>query len=306
MRVLVTGGAGFVGSHVAAALAARGDAATILDPAAGTGSVLDPAALAAALRGADAVIHCAACAQLWQPDPGLYTRLNVGGTAAVLAAARARGLPAVHVSSYTTLLAGPRRPERTLDETLELPPEAMLGPYPRSKREAEIIAAAEGAVIVLPTAPVGPGDRAVTPPTRLLRDLAARRLPALLDCTLNLIDVRALAAGILAALDRGAPGRRYLLAGEDLAMDAFAHLFTRVSGIPAPRARVPYAVALAAAHAEALLARLTGRPPQAPLTGVRLAGLARRLDASRARTELGFTAPPVEDALRAALREITP
>ncbi len=314
MRVLVTGGAGFVGRHVVDALLAAGHAVRVLDIDGGvdlpegverlTGSILDDGVVREAVAGMDGVVHAAAIAHLWTRDPADYERVNVGGTARVLGAAREAGAGRmVHVSSYTTLVSAPRRPHRVLDERVELPPEAMLGPYPASKRRAEIIAAEAGAVIVLPSAPVGPGDVHVTPPTAMIRDLAARKLPAMLDCRFNFVDVRALAGGIVAALERSGPGKRYLLTGVDMTTDEFLALFERVSGVKGPKARVPYWVALAAAHVEAVLSRVTGKPPKAPLTGVRLAGIDASFDNARARRELGFAPPPVDEALRAALGE---
>jgi dihydroflavonol-4-reductase len=315
MRVLVTGAAGFLGRHLVARLLARGDAVVGLDlgldpPLPGgaeavAGSVTDAQAVRRAAEGCEAVIHTAAITGLWARDPSDFERVNLGGTRTVLAAAAQAGARrAVHVSSYTTLIAGRRGdPARVLDEREELPPEAMLGPYPRAKRLAEL-AAAEApfpAAIVLPSAPVGPGDHRPTPPGALLRDLANARLPAMIDCSWNLVDVRALADGVLAALERGAPGRRYLLAGEDMDTDGLVARFERVSGARGPRARAPYGVALAAAHVEERLARLTARPPRAPVTGVRIAGPRLGFDISRARAELGFDPPPAEAAIRDAL-----
>lgn len=309
--VLVTGGAGFVGRHVVAALLEAGRGVRVLDtdaeaPLPGaverlTGSILDAALLERACAGCDAVIHAAAIAHLWTRDPADFDRVNAEGTARVMEAAA--GARVVHVSSYTTLMPRGARPG-TATEADEYPPDALVPHYPISKRRAELAAEAAGAVIVLPSAPVGPGDVHVTPPTAMIRDLAARRLPGMLDCRLNLVDVRALAGGILAALEKGGPGRRYLLAGADLTMDEFLAIFERVSGVRTPRARVPYWVALAAARAGEAAARLTGRLPRAPLAGVRLAGLDLRFDSARARAELGWTPPPIDDALGAALAEV--
>ena len=314
MRVLVTGAGGFLGGHVAALLLARGDTVRGLDlafpePAAGMeavrGSVLDARALSGAMAGVGAVIHCAAITGLWARDPRDFERVNLGGTRAVLAAARAAGVArVVHVSSYVTLISGGRGdPPRRVDETLELPPEAMLGPYPRSKRRAEIAAlsADPPGVVVMPPAPIGPGDHAPTPPGAMLRDMAAGRLPAMIDCGWNLVDVRALAGGVIAALDRGAPGTRYLLSGTDMDTDALVALFERVSGRRGPRARVPYGVALAAARVSERIARITGRPPGAPLTGLRLAGPRIGFDNAMARAALGYAPGPVEAAMRDAL-----
>lgn len=311
----MTGAAGFLGRHLVERLAARGDRVVAVDlaadpPVAGAAethraSVADRAAMARAADGAEAVIHAAAVTGLWARDPSLFEAVNVGGTRTVLEAAAAAGAGrAVHVSSYVTVISGRRSdPERTVDETEAPPEEAMLGPYPRSKWRAERVAA-QGplpAAIVLPSAPIGPGDRAPTPPGRMLRDMAGGRLPALIDCLWALVDIRALAAGVIAALDRGRPGRRYLMTGETLTTDELVAVFERVGGVRGPRARVPYAVALAAAHVEAQISRLTGRPPAAPLTGVRLAGPRLRFDCRRAREELGFDPPPIEGAMRDAL-----
>lgn len=314
--VLVTGAGGFVGGHVAARLAAQGRVVRGLDlafppgPTAGVeqiaGSILDPDMLARAADGVAGIVHAAAIAHLWARDANDYRRVNVEGTARVLDAAMRAGARMVHVSSFVTMVGREARDGAVLDERVNLPPEAMLGAYPRSKRLAElaVMAAVErgaDALMVLPSAPVGPGDRHLTPPTRMIRDLAAGRTPALIDCLLNLVDVRALAEGIVAALDRGTPGRRYLLTGEDMAMAEVAAMVARLAGVKPPRARVPMAVALMAGRIEAGVSRLTGRAPTAPLTGVRLAARRVRFDNARARAELGFAPPPIERALADAI-----
>lgn len=314
--VLVTGAGGFVGGHVAAHLAAAGRRVRAFDlgfPAAlpsgveqVEGSVLDASDLTRAMEGVTGVIHAAAIAHLWTRDPAEYLRVNLDGTARVLHAAAVAGARMVHVSSFTTLVGREAGDGAVLDGRVALAPEALLGPYPRSKRLAELAveAAAAGGqdvLAVLPSAPVGPGDTRLTPPTAMIRDLAAGRTPALVDCVLNLVDVRALAAGIACALDRGVAGRRYLLSGENIAMRDLAAMVARISGVPAPRTTVPMAVALAAGRVEAVVARITGRAPKAPLTGVRLAARRVRFDAGRARDELGFAPPPVEAALADAI-----
>jgi len=315
VKVLVTGAAGFLGRHLSHQLLARGDAVVGLDLAfdpppppgvsAITASVTDAAALCRAAAGCDALIHAAALTGLWDRDPANFERVNLGGTEAALTAAAAAGVTrAVHVSSYVTLISGHRGdPPRTVDETLELAPEAMLGPYPRAKRLAELAALAAPIVpaIVLPSAPIGPGDHRPTPPGQMLEDLANGRIPAMIETLFDLVDVRAVAAGAIAALDRGRPGQRYLLSGETLTTAALLERVAAITGLRPPRARVPYGLALATARAEAAIAAATGRPPTAPVTGVRLAGPRIRFDNARARGELGFAPPPVETALRDAL-----
>ncbi len=313
---LVTGAGGFLGGHIVGALAARGEAVRAFDLAFPAplpegvarieGSILDADALARAADGAAAIIHCAAITDLWQRRPILYDRVNTRGTCEVLVAARRAGARMVQVSSYLTLVARDEPGGRTLDERVEVPPTRLLGPYPRTKREAELFclaAAAQGldVVIVLPSAPVGPGDWRLTPPSRMIRDLAAQRLPALIDCLMNLVDVRALAAGVIAARDHGRAGRRYLLSGADLPIGEVAAKVAAAAGVAPPRRRVPWALAVAAARAEAGLARLTGRAPRTPLTGVALAGKHVRFSNARAREELGFAPPAVDAALAEAV-----
>ncbi|MGF1447182.1 MAG: NAD-dependent epimerase/dehydratase family protein [Pikeienuella sp.] len=315
MRVLVTGAGGFLGRHLVARLLARGDRVTALDLAFPehmpdeaeriTGSVTDPEVVRRAVAGAEGVIHAAAVTGLWARDPRLFERVNTAGSKQVFAAAAEAGARrAVLVSSYTTLISGRRSSaRRRLDETEELPPETLLGPYPRSKRRAEL-AALQGPLkpaIVLPAAPVGPGDATPTPPGAMLRDMAEGRLPAMIRCDWAMVDIRAVADATIAALERGVPGRRYLLAGETIDTDSLVATFERASGLRGPRLRVPYGIALLAARLEAGISRLTGTPPKAPLTGLRLAGPALSFDGARAREELGFDPGCLETAMRDAL-----
>lgn len=307
MRVLVTGAAGFLGRHLVARLRARGDTVVAVDRAPGgiQADICDPAAMAAAARGCEGVIHAAALTALWSRDPGAFERVNHQGTCVVLdAAARAGASRAVLVSSYTTLVTGTRAtPPQTRDETVEIAPENLLGPYPAAKRRGELAALASALppAIVLPTAPLGPGDATPTPPGAMLLDLARGRLPAFPRALWDFVDVRAVADGTIAALDRGTPGRRYLLGGGALETEAFLSMFSAVSGIKAPLLRVPHGLALAAAHASEGWARLSGVPPAAPLTGVRLSAPPLRFDSARARAELSHAPPPLEVTLADAL-----
>ncbi|MEO1773531.1 MAG: NAD-dependent epimerase/dehydratase family protein [Pseudomonadota bacterium] len=315
-RILVTGAAGFLGRHLTATLAARGDRVTALDldpldAAEGVvpviGDVTDAGALKRHAEGHDAILHAAAIADLWAPGD-THDRVNRGGTEAAVAAAEETGAKLVYVSSYTTLVAVGTKPGARLDERVAQPPEALLGPYPTAKRRGEMAveaAASRGlhALSVLPSAPIGAGDLRPTPPGRMTLDLARGATPALIDTVLDLVDVSALTTGILAALDRGIPGRRYLLTGEQLSLADFAGKVAALTGTPAPRARVPLAVALAAARVEASLAALTGRAPTAPLTGVRLAARPVSFDTTLAAQELGWAPPPIDAALAAAIQD---
>ena len=316
MTTLVTGAAGFLGGLVLRKLAAEGLPVRGLDlrkpevlpqgVSCIEGSVLDPDTVSRACEGVSHIIHAAAIASLWAPGRFDYDRVNVLGTCRVLAAARRLGVRVVLVSSFTTLIARQTPKHARLDETLAHVPTDLLGPYPRSKRQAELAAlAAEAAgqevVIVQPAAPIGAGDVNLTPPARMVRDLAAGRTPALLDCTLNLVDAEAVVDAIIAARTQGESGQRYLLSGEDLSMREVADMVAELSGTRAPRRNVPMAVAMTAARVESWVSRITKRPPTAPLTGVRLAGHPVTLDSSKAREVLGFHPRPVREAMAEAI-----
>ena len=184
-----------------------------------------------------------------------------------------------------------------MDGTLELRPGDVGGPDPRWRREAgraalSAVRMGQEVVIVLPSAPVGPGDHRLTPPSRMIRDLAAGKTPAVLDCLLNLVDVRALAEGVIAARDKGRSGERYLLTGEDLTMAELAAKVAALAGVAAPRFQVPHWLALAAARVEAGVSAMTKRPPTAPLTGVRLAGRRGGFGNPTPREARGVAPPP--------------
>jgi dihydroflavonol-4-reductase len=313
---LVTGGAGFVGRRLVAALTARGEQVRILDlkPAQGTpslvGSVDDPDVAARAVDGAAFVFHLAANAQLWARDAGEFDRVNRRGARTMARAAHAAGVRRfVHCSSLTTLV-GARTPlgESRVDESVVLRPEDMLGAYPRSKllAEREILdAAAAGldAVIAIPTEPLGAGDDGLTPPTRLIADLLNGKIPATIDCLLNFVAVGSLAEGLIAARDRGRRGERYLLGGENVPMRRLLDALGTVSGRKMPRARLPYVAALAAGLVDTgLLAPALGRPPRAPLVGVRLAGRRVAFSSAKAKRELGWRSAPFDSALGEAVR----
>jgi dihydroflavonol-4-reductase len=173
----------------------------------------------------------------------------------------------------------------------------------RAEREAMDRAASGHPVLVAnPTMPVGPGDRGLSPPSRLIRDFLRGRLPAFMDCTLNLIDVRDVAEGLRRTRSRGTPGRRYLLGGENLTLRSLLALLSELTGRPAPRWRIPYGAGLLiAAACEAWADFVTGAPPKATVTGVRLTRRTMHFDARHSLDELGLTPRPVRQALREAI-----
>jgi len=313
--VTVTGGAGFAGKHLVAALRARGENVRIFDLASTgsrddiQGSITDPAIADAACDGASSVFHLAANAQLWSPDQGAVEAVNLEGTKVMLAAAKAARVECfVHCSSLTTLVGG-KTPigASTANESIRLDPEEMLGPYPRSKLLAEHAveeAAQDGlnAVIAMPTEPLGPGDESLTPPTQMILDFLNGKTPAYIDCVLNFVPVDSLAEGFIAARDKGRPGERYLLGGENVPMRQLLDMLTKITGKPMPKTKLPYGVALAAGIVDTgLIARFTGKAPKAPLTGVRLAGRQVAFSSEKAKRELTWEAGSVEAALRSTI-----
>lgn len=316
---LVTGGSGFIGRHLARLLAERGSRVRVLDtdplrgpPAHGSrrietiqGSILDREVLRRAMHGADYVFHLAADPNLWSPDKTSFGRVNHLGTRCVLEEAeRARVRRLVHTSSESILKKSPwwgdgrstgAKGPPTLDD--------MPGPYCRSKfraeREAEA-AARRGlpVVIVSPTMPVGPGDWRLTPPTRMILEFLNGRHPAFLDFAFNLVDVRDAALGHVLAAEKGKIGERYVLAGHNLRLAELLDVLHEMTGLPMPRLRVPYAVALAAGLVSELLAdHVTRRPPMATVAGVRLAGSPPAFDGGMAARELGLAWRPLRASL---------
>lgn len=316
---LVTGGCGFIGRHLVVLLRERGTRVRVLDleapagPSEGVeyrqGSVTDPERVRAAMEGVDTVYHLASSAQLWARDEEAMVRTSEEGTRAVLETARqAQVSRFVHTSTEAILQSrqGPHA-NGPVDETVQPPEGAMCGPYCVAKLRAErqaIAAAREGdpVVVVNPSAPLGPGDSHMTPPTRMLLGFLNGSLPAYLETTLNLVDVRDVAQGHILAAERGRPGERYLLGHTNIKLSELLTLLHRLTGLPMPRHRVPFLLAYGTALLAEFRARyLTHRPPDASLTGVRLARWPLALDNTKARRELGWEPRPLEESLHEAI-----
>jgi dihydroflavonol-4-reductase len=316
-RSLVTGGSGFIGSHLVDILVARGHAVRIFDrepptmPPSGVefvrGTILDAAAVRRAMQGIDLVFHLAGIAHLWAHDARAFDEINWRGTEMVLSAAARSGIRrVVHCSSETVLM--PRRGgAATVNETATLGLADMAGPYARSKYRAEqaaVAAARDGlaVIIVNPTIPLGGGDRELTPPTALIAQLLLRPPPLLLDCTLNLVDVRDVATGMLQAAGRGRPGERYILGGENVRLLALAERLARLGGRPGRCLTLPAPLALAAGHvSEWIATHVTGTRPIATVEGVELALRSAPLASDKARRELAYRPGPIDAGLAAAV-----
>lgn len=315
-QALVTGGAGFVGGALVRFLSERGVPVRVLDlhlPAEPVpeaeyvaGSILDSEVLQRAMDGVDLVFHLAANPNLWAPHPDAFLQTNLEGTRRVLDMAGKTGVQRVVYTSTESILKPPRGAQGPFDETLKCTLADMPGPYCRSKFLAEEAArgAAENGqdvVIVNPTLPVGPGDVSMTPPTRMLRDFLNGRHPAYLEFRMNMVDVRDLAEGHWLAAQHGTTGDRYILGGQNLSMSELLALLGSLTGLPMPKRRIPYALALFVAYLSEARARVTGRPPEATVTGVRLAGAPMTFSSARAAEALGFRTRPLKSSLADAI-----
>ena len=318
-KVLVTGGAGFVGSHLIDLLVEEGREVRVLEkPRAATShlpvdeveivkvDLRDPPAVDDAAEGCQVVLHLAANPNLWARDREEFEQVNHRGTRNVLSAARKAGAERmVHVSTESIL--SPKGLKGVITEETQTTSEDMIGPYCKSKWMAEEAAreAAESGdpvIIVQPSIPVGPGDRNMGPPSRMICDFCNGRIKAYLDGDLNFVDVRDVAAGIWAAAQRGEVGRSYLLVHENWTiLDLFRYL-SKLVDRPAPRWRVPYSVAIAFAYLEEWIRTLfdSGQPPMATVTGVKLTQRILHFDGRRSAEQLGL--PPMRDC-RASIAE---
>ena len=190
-----------------------------------------------------------------------------------------------------------------IDENVEIRLSDAVGPYCRSKLLAEryaFLLAGQGLPVVVanPTMPVGPGDRNLSPPSRLVLDFCRGKLPAAIDCTLNLIDVRDVAHALVLVMRSGRPMRRYILGAHELDSVRALLDLERAFRARVPRFQVPYALALAFAYASERWAdHVSGLPPQATVTGVRLARRIMHFDTSQTEQELGFRPRPVRESL---------
>jgi dihydroflavonol-4-reductase len=315
---LVTGATGFVGSAVTRALLATGHEVRALARPNGDrrnlddlavelaeGSLEDAASLARAVAGCRYLFHIAADYRLWVTDPAAMRRANVEGTRLLMRAALEAGVErVVYTSSVATLGLVP---EGSADETAPSRVEDMIGPYKRSKFQAEELVrdlvSKRGlpAVIVNPSAPVGPRDRKPTPTGRLILEAARGHMPGFVDTGLNIVHVDDVAAGHLAAAEMGCVGERYILGGENLPLAAILAEVAQAAGVRAPRIRVPYAIAYCAAIGAELTARLRGNEPFITRDGVRMARKRMYFTSAKASRKLGYKPRPARAAIADAI-----
>jgi dihydroflavonol-4-reductase len=319
MKVFLTGATGFVGHHVARALAGEGAKLRMLVRKSSNlanlegikgethvGDLLEPEALRAVLVGCDAVVHVAADYRLWIRDPETMYKANVEGTRELLWMAREAKTPRfVYTSSVATMHF--RTDGLVINEDTPVSLKDMVGHYKRSKflAEREAMKAAEGGqrvVILNPTTPIGPNDRKPTPTGQIFVDFLNGKFPAYMDTGLNLVDVAEVARTHVAALKVGTPGKRYILGGENLTLKQILDKMSAITGIPSPTVKIPFAVAATYAFFEEwITGRIRGREPRATLEEVRMGRKKMYASSAHAQQELGFRIVPVYPAMRAAI-----
>jgi dihydroflavonol-4-reductase len=319
MQTLVTGGSGFIGQHLVALLAQdrRVRVLDIRPPACAPegveyvkGSVLDPVLVREALDDVDEVYHLAALPGMWIPRKDDFHAVNCLGTEVMIDAARKRGVSRFLHCSTESILFSPSSTEPVVTEQVSTTLDEMPGAYTRSKMLAEqsaMQAAASGFPVVIanPTMPIGPHHGNLTPPNLMLQHFLARRLQVYLDFTMNLVDVRDVATGLLLAMQRGQIGHRYILGGEDISLRRLLDMMGAISGREALRVPIPAGFAqMTAAIMEFFADRVTHQLPAATVEAVRIALRSKALSIEKSRRELGYAPRPIGAALREAIASI--
>jgi dihydroflavonol-4-reductase len=250
------------------------------------------------------VFHVAADYRLWAKNPADLFRSNVDGTRNMLEAAREAQVERLVYTSTVGCIGIPG--DEPGSERLPVGLDEMSGAYKQSKFQAEQIAlgfAKQGfpVIIVNPTAPIGDHDFKPTPTGKIVLDFLKGNMPAFVDAGLNLVDAGDTAEGHLLACERGKPGERYILGCENLTLEQILERLAGVSGRKAPRWRIPYPVAYLAGVVSTAVANVTGHEPRAPLDAVRMARKKMWVSSDKARSELGFSPGPVDEALKRAV-----
>ncbi len=318
MTTLVTGASGFLGSHVTRQLVARGETVRVLLRASSnnraiadlpleyvTGDSRDAASLARALAGVTRVFHVAADYRLWAKRKQDIYDSNVGGTKNLLDAAKRAGVSQfVYTSTVATIAVDrPEHPNEFTDAKLA----EMVGHYKRSKWQAERLvldSAKQGfpAIVAMPTTPVGPWDWKPTPTGKIILDFLNGKMPGYVETGLNFVGVEECAAGHLLVSDKGKVGERYLLGAENLTLKEMLDTLAKITGLSAPKLKIPHGLALGVAYANTVFSRLLGREPGIPVEGVKIAQHMMFVNAKRAQKELGFKPGSVAAALERAVR----
>jgi nucleoside-diphosphate-sugar epimerase len=307
MRVLVTGGTGYLGSAIVRALARRAHTPVVFARHASAsglpgehidGDVRDRASVRRGVAGADAVCHSAALVSIWSPRAADFDDVNVAGVETVLDVCRAEGTPRIAVTS-SFLALPPAGAKRAIE----------ANGYQRTKvRAREIVRAAARAgapiITLVPGVLYGPG--AATEGNlvgRLVTDHLAGRLPGIIgaDRTWSYAFVDDVAEGHVQAIERGEPGAEYPLGGVNVPQVRLFEILRDLTGAPLPR-RIPYAAATAAAYVEELRCRISGGPPRLTRGTVRIFRHDWPVNSTRSEGELNYRIRPLLEGIQTVLQ----
>jgi len=320
LKALLTGASGFIGSNLARELLRQGfEVRALVRPGCDTrnidglnielsqGDLRDRPSLEQAAQGCQVLFHVAADYSFWVPDVKAMYQTNVEGTRSILEVALRAGMSrAVYTSTVATV--GLPRDGRPGTEELEPQSKDLVGHYKKSKYLAEKAALEVQRlglplVVVNPTTPIGPGDLKPTPTGKIIVDFLNRRMPAYVNTGLNFIDVEDVAKGHILALEKGKVGERYILGNRNLSLREVFQILEKITGIKAPKVRIPIGLALVAAYADELVSgKLRRKPPRIPLAGVKMSRKPMYYSAAKAVAELGLPQSPLDAAFEKAVR----
>jgi dihydroflavonol-4-reductase len=304
--ILVTGGTGFLGRHLVERLLEAGERVRVLARApdadlegAGAeihpGSLLNREALDRALAGVERVYHCAGLVSRDRTHARKLYEIHVDGSRALLEAAKAAGVKRVVVASTSGTVAVSRDPEPIPDETSP-DPLPIIGdwPYYTSKLYQERAVLRLGAelgievVCVNPSLLLGPGDRRLSSSGDVLR-FVSREVPVVPPGGLSFVDARDAAEGAIAAMAKGRAGERYLLGGANMSFEKFFGMLSRISGVSAPRLKLPPKAARLGARVLDFASRTFKIESAVDPVSVEMSEVYWYLDDTKAREELGWS-----------------
>jgi len=319
LKIFVTGATGFVGSHVAELLEAKGADVRVLTRKTSrsenlemlkaervVGDLRDFDSLKKGMAGCEFVFHVAADYRLWTRNPEEMYASNVEGTRSVIRAAQETGVRRViYTSSVATMGFGYNG--YVVNEATPVHLAMMIGHYKKSKFQAEQVAtemaqAGADVVIVNPSTPIGERDIKPTPTGQIVVDFLKKKFPAYVDTGLNLVDVRECAQGHIDAMERGRSGERYILGAENLTLKQILDKLAKITGLPSPNVKLPYAVALAAGAVDTVFTGyIRGKEPRANFDAVRMGRKKMFVSSAKAEAELGYKAGSADDGLHRAV-----